>query len=47
VEGRIILKCILKDMGYQGVDCFYLGQDAGQWEGGEAVLNTVINLLDP
>jgi hypothetical protein len=42
--GRIILKWILREIGWCGIDWNYLGQDRDQWG---TLLNTVINLRVP
>jgi hypothetical protein len=42
IDGRIILKYILKKTGWDGVDWLHLVQDRDQWQ---ALVDTVMNLL--
>jgi hypothetical protein len=44
VGGRIIQRCILRDIGWNGMDWIDLAQDRGQWR---ALMNTIINLQVP
>jgi hypothetical protein len=43
-RGRIILKYILRDMGWGGMDWIDLAQDRDQWR---TLVNTVMNLQVP
>jgi hypothetical protein len=44
VDGKIILKRILRKMGYKGVNMMHLAQDRDQWW---SLVNTVMNLGVP
>jgi hypothetical protein len=44
VGGRIILKLILRDMGWNGMDWIERAKDRDQWT---ALVNTVMNLRVP
>jgi hypothetical protein len=44
VDGRIILKWILEEKGWEGMDGIHLAQDRDQWR---AVVNTVMNFQVP
>jgi hypothetical protein len=44
VDGRIILEWILKEIGWEGMDCIHLAQDRCQWR---ASVYTVMSLQVP
>jgi hypothetical protein len=44
VDGRIILKWILREIGLGALDCIRLAQDGDQWR---ALVNTAMNVWFP